>query len=207
MIRLTHALIITIAALTGLGFLWLERIYSNTPLLGELTVPVADSTLAILALLVSGLTSPAVVIMVSVTGALFAAYKHQIILWWLFVGLLSVGLAASTILKIAISLPRPEYGLVQLSSYGFPSTHATLATIIFITASWFAYHWQVLSHRLIIAGIGISWLTVCASRILLGVHSLSDVLAGIMLGTAIGAVALFLAPHIFKHYDIPLQKS
>ena len=40
------------------------------------------------------------------------------------------------------------------------------------------------------------WILVCTSRIVLGVHSGSDVLAGIMIGAIIASIAILIAPRI-----------
>lgn len=204
MIRPPQTLLVTTTATVGLLLLWFQRIYGNTPLL-EGIVPAADSTATILALLVSGFTSPVTVVLIAVAGGLFAAYEHHAKLWWLFASLLAVGAAASSLLKELIQLDRPEVALVPLSSYGFPSTHATLATIILITVVWFVYYWRQQPHQLIVGLTTAGWLLICSSRILLGVHSLSDVLAGIMLGISIATVAITVAPRLFQYWNITLN--
>lgn len=205
MIRPPQTLLITTTAAAGLLLLWFQRIYGSTPLLEDI-VPAADSTATILALLVSGFTSPVTVVLIAVAAGLFAAYEHHSKLWWLFASLLAVGAAASALLKELVQLDRPEVALVPLSSYGFPSTHATLATITLIAVIWFVYHWhRQQPHRLIVGLTTAGWLMVCSSRILLGVHSLSDVLAGIMLGISIATVAITVAPQLFKYWNITLN--
>ncbi len=76
---------------------------------------------------------------------------------------------------------------VNKGLYGTVSAHASTTTAIaclaasFIKRQWFA-------------GVAIVWaLSICYSRIYLGAHFPSQVLAGIALGVAIGAVGVFVA--------------
>lgn len=207
MIRPPHALTITGASTVGILMLWMQRVYGEAPLFENIGPAAADSTTTILALIVSGLTTPVTVLIIAVAGALFTAYKHHAKLWWLLFAVLAVGTAASVGLKNIIMLPRPEYALLPLGSYGFPSTHATLATILFIIIIWFSYYWRNTAHRLTLAITGAGWVSICLSRMLLGVHSASDVLAGILLGAAIASLAIAMAPIIFHHYNIKIKRT
>jgi len=89
----------------------------------------------------------------------------------------------SGILKIIIARPRPE-GLILMEtepSYSFPSGHAT------ITAGFATYAWltKTISKNLKYLLITLTALTAI-SRIYLGVHFISDVIAGLLIGTIIG---------------------
>lgn len=206
MIKIPHAITIVISAGIGFILLWLERIYSSRPLYEGLVLVSESNFIVTAAHIVSAATTPAIFVIVCISGAVVAAHEHHAKLWWLLVGLILLGIAISGILKGLIMLPRPNHALIQLSTYGFPSTHATVATIIFLVGTWLIYHWKNFSHRLAAAIImATSWILISISRILLGVHSLSDVLAGILLGTAIAAVALACMPYILKYYDISVQ--
>ncbi len=110
--------------------------------------------------------------------------------------------AASELLKEVFMIPRPEVALVTLSSFGFPSTHATVATVLLVTGLWF-YH-QTKSKRPVLttAAAILIWLVICISRLILVVHSEIDILAGILLGLAISAVAISVGPHILARQKI-----
>jgi len=199
MIKISHILIIIIASSAGFIFLWLERLYSNIPLFGNLTAITNDGIIFTFALLISVVTSPGIALTIVIIAALLAIHDHHIRLWWFSTGLLITGIAASTLMKNIIMLPRPEYGLIKLSTYGFPSTHATLATIICIVGIWLTYNWRNISHRkTILYTLIIGWIIICLSRMLLGVHSTSDVLAGVLLGSIISSMGILVAP-LFLH--------
>lgn len=108
--------------------------------------------------------------------------------------LLSFGGAAAinAVLKLAFHRPRPELAFVHLGTYSFPSGHAVASAATFTT---FAYL-LARRHRSVRAGMLISLGTVAAiavvgfSRLYLGAHYLSDVLAGISFGVAWAALSL-----------------
>ena len=79
-------------------------------------------------------------------------------------------------------MPRPfvlglgEQWLAKEPSASFPSSHASIAWAISAAALWWA------RHPLIIAGFLLSALLVAWSRVALGVHFPSDMVAGILAG-------------------------
>lgn len=94
----------------------------------------------------------------------------------------SISLAVVMILKNAIARPRPidsiiEVGSVLGTSYSFPSGHSALA---FATAFVLAGIFGKKPVFFTIAGI------VAISRVYLGVHYLSDIIAGSIIGGLIG---------------------
>ena len=107
-------------------------------------------------------------------------------------GLLGGALMADVI-KLLVARPRPAVEHLQaVSGYSFPSGHATQAAAFWVSL--------LLAVRpLLSAGAGVRaggvrvradrGLAVCASRIVLGVHYPSDVVAGVLLG---GGWAIYL---------------
>lgn len=108
------------------------------------------------------------------------------------IGLAFAGYALTIGLKAAIGWPRPpaELQLAVESGYGFPSGHAVGATIVWGGLAL----WSDLGPRRVRwAAAGTLIGLVSLSRVVLGVHYLVDVLAGVVLGVAfLAAVARFL---------------
>ena len=110
--------------------------------------------------------------------ALAAAY----LTWWL-----------TPILKNAVDRPRPQVPdpLWGIGGYSFPSGHAANVTAAALALG--IVLWPVMpasGRRWVAAGGGAVVVLTCADRVLLGVHYLTDVLAGVLLGAGIGCLAL-----------------
>jgi membrane-associated phospholipid phosphatase len=100
----------------------------------------------------------------------------------------------NALLKLIFHRPRPELAFVHLDTYSFPSGHAaassaTFATLAYLLArrrsSTAARTWIGLGAAAAIALVGFS-------RLYLGAHYLSDVLAGISFGVAWAAASLLV---------------
>jgi undecaprenyl-diphosphatase len=134
-------------------------------------------------ILVSAVFSPGIIIAVSSGICLYLFLnkrKNYFILWIL--SLLS-GLSYMFI-KELVQRARPENFLVQNSGYSFPSGHATLAIIFFSLILYtFKDKIQNLTIKELFIGLNVFMiLLVGFSRIYLGVHWLSDIIAGFGLG-------------------------
>ena len=83
-------------------------------------------------------------------------------------------------LKLAFHRPRPEVAFVNLETYSFPSGHAMMSAALYGTLAYLAWR-RIHSRRgqslLLLATSGFVAL-ICFSRLYLGMHYLSDVLAG-----------------------------
>lgn len=105
---------------------------------------------------------------------------------WVTVSVVGVGLLNAAV-KELVGRPRPQFadGGAQLTSLSFPSGHASGAACLVTTALVLA--WPVLSRTdrrwWTTAGVALA-LLVGVSRMWLGVHYLSDVVAGWALGVA-----------------------
>ncbi|MFK7818032.1 MAG: phosphatase PAP2 family protein [Planctomycetaceae bacterium] len=94
-------------------------------------------------------------------------------------------------LKNGIGRSRPAYGIaIGITSKAFPSGHAMVATVFYPTVA--AILWRFVDRRglkylLIVNAIGPP-LMIGASRVYLGVHYATDVIAGWALGVAWGTL-------------------
>jgi undecaprenyl-diphosphatase len=87
--------------------------------------------------------------------------------------------------------PQGEWGAIYRNTdpHSFPSGHAARAFMLAVIALGVAPPWLGL---LLVAWAAL----VCLARVAMGVHYLSDVLAGALLGIAIGLIALALLPKL-----------
>lgn len=110
---------------------------------------------------------------------------------------LLVGRAGALLLsqgtKAAVGRARPSFEDPVASAFGasFPSGHALGGSVFWLTLALVLLP-RVRRRRLLLAGALLVALVVCATRVLLGVHYLSDVTAGLLVGVAWTAVCASL---------------
>jgi len=133
-----------------------------------------------------GSTIVLTIITLSVAGFLFVTYRRKLSL--LLVLSVSLGTILSNTLKFMLARPPPELvaHAVQVHTLSFPSGHAMLSAVTYLTIGALLAHDQpnlrVKTYVLSIA-VFLS-LLVGISRVYLGVHYPTDVLAGWALGGA-----------------------
>jgi undecaprenyl-diphosphatase len=100
----------------------------------------------------------------------------------------------NVILKLSFHRPRPEFAFVHLDTYSFPSGHAMISTAAYGALAYLA--WSRLrtrrAHLLLVVGTAVLVGLIGFSRLYLGVHYLSDVLAGVAGGAFWLAVSVSL---------------
>jgi undecaprenyl-diphosphatase len=106
---------------------------------------------------------------------------------WYLAGCVIGGAILSTWLKTVFDRPRPDLPAVaKVFTASFPSGHATVSAVVFLTMGVLLA--EAAAHRrLKVFYLGVAvflTLMVGVSRVYLGVHYPTDVLAGWMLGTA-----------------------
>ena len=92
-----------------------------------------------------------------------------------------------TLLKLLFHRPRPLEAAIPLpSSYSFPSGHATVAAATYLTlAVLLADRLGTRRAKTLCVALGaLLAIAIAGSRVYLGVHYLSDVVGGLVLGTA-----------------------
>ncbi|WP_421694659.1 bifunctional DedA family/phosphatase PAP2 family protein [Aestuariivirga sp.] len=92
-------------------------------------------------------------------------------------------------MKLGVQRVRPtELGYTGASFYSFPSGHATMAAVIFgILAVLVSHSMGRWGRAVVYATCGILVVVIAYSRIYLGAHWLSDVLAGLLFGSVMMA--------------------
>ena len=126
------------------------------------------------------LGSPAVALAVSAVVCV-ALYRRRLLLQ---AALLPLVLAGAELLDLALKLafhrPRPEVAFVTLDTYSFPSGHAMVSSAAYGALAYIAWPYLRSTRQrvLLVVGTSVFVTLICFSRLDLGVHYLSDVLAG-----------------------------
>jgi len=155
----------------------------------------ATSSRTRLMFFVSDLSAPLSVMAMTSVLAIVLLWKRQRSQLLLLVLAVPGGALLNVIIKHLVHRDRPifEDPIQTLTSYSFPSGHAMGSTVFFGTLAAIAI-WQVRDWRLGTLAIIASALLValiCFSRIYLGVHYLSDVIAGFLAGVVWLGACLF----------------
>lgn len=159
---------------TPLGPSWLVEAARDITALGSFSVLGLLVTAVVLHLVFTGKWRVGVLILVSVIG----------------------GTIASSTLKTIFDRPRPDLtGAVQVFTASFPSGHATVSAVTYLTIGVLLAQSETRWPPRILYLAGALFLTgiVGFSRIYLGVHYPTDVIAGWSLGTAWALLCLIVA--------------
>lgn len=146
----------------------------------SLRSPIMTSVMEFITFFGSGtfLTIASIVII----GFLFKYHRKDS---YLFSCIFIFGVLLNTFLKDFFKRPRPDFlPLIHESSYSFPSGHAMNSFVLYTCLAYFVFRRmenRVLGYSLIIA-TGVLILLIGISRVYLGVHYPSDVIAGYFAG-------------------------
>ena len=151
----------------------------------------------------TSLGSTLIVTCIAVALALFLLWRKHF--YWLAAAVSSVlgGILLNKLLKYIFHRARPHFTdpILNLDSYSFPSGHTMMATVLYgVLAVYLFSKISDLRRRVLIvlvAGLLIVW--VGFSRIYLGAHYLSDVLAAMAEGLAWLSLCLTVVYSIWHH--------
>lgn len=137
-------------------------------------------------------------LVIAVAGALAARRQYLAIV--LLLAASAGGELLNELLKYLFARPRPDpaFHLTEVRSLSFPSGHAMLSAIIYLTLAAFLAR-LVRSHDLKLYVVGLAFLlslVVGVTRVYLGVHYPSDVLAGWAAGLAWALVCWIVASRL-----------
>lgn len=172
----------------------------------QFRTPVLTSIFKFLTQFFSTIPMIGLIIMISLL-TYYQTRQWRLTLWFAlshFIGLVILNSG----LKILIQRPRPamELRLVQETTYSFPSGHSAAVVLFtmlctYLLITYFPFH----KYRSFISGSAlIIILLIGFSRMYLGVHYLTDVLAGYCVGLITAMLAIHLLPHITH---VPSNKS
>lgn len=163
-----------------------ERIMLSMRTAQDLSDPVGPKWLeeAVRDITALGSTTVLSLLVISVTVFLLMTGRRRLALTTL-IGT-STGTALSSIAKVHFARPRPELVPHQVEVYtaSFPSGHALMSAVVYLTLGVIIAHTQPEARvRALIMGLAVFiTLLVGVSRVYLGVHWPTDVLAGWCLG-------------------------
>ena len=111
----------------------------------------------------------------------------------LFLGSIYVSAGLAYLLKLFFNVARPTNALILAFGPSFPSYHATVSAVFFIMLiyifdDYLRGFWRILFNVVCVFLIFL----VAFSRVYLGVHWLSDVSAGILIGSVFSYLAILI---------------
>ncbi|RUM27083.1 phosphatase PAP2 family protein [Rhizobium vallis] len=173
---------LTSEVLEGETFRFDETILLALRQQGDLAVPVGPAWLTHA---ISDITSLGGVTVLTLMTVLITVYLLLDRRWPIAIFVFSsvlTGWLASTLLKILVARPRPDIvpHLVEVSDLSFPSGHAMVSAVTYLTLGALVARTQrYRSTRIFVMGAGVFLAVIVGlSRIYLGVHYPTDVLAG-----------------------------
>ena len=155
---------------------------------GDLSVPIGPTWLQAAFADITSLGSPTVITLVTVIAGAYLAVAGRNRLATLVVFSISLGALTEKLLKIGFDRSRPEVvpHLVTVHSLSFPSGHAMLSAITYLTVGALLAREQAnWRKRIFVLSTGLMLTIIIGfSRVFLGVHWPTDVLAGWLAGSA-----------------------
>lgn len=115
-------------------------------------------------------------------------------LWVVPVALVGWGLAVACKHIVGRPRPVPEEAIKHSLGYSYPSGHATnstIAMILLVVLLWPLVR-RAWARALLVLGAATVVVLTCLDRVFLGVHYPSDVVAGVLVGSAMTAAALLI---------------
>jgi len=155
---------------------------------GDIATPIGPPWLRLAAIDITSLGSIIdLTVIVLVVAGLFVALRQRMAALLLLAAAGS-GLLAVDILKTVVGRERPPLAMhaVQVANASFPSGHAMLSATVYLSLATLAGHFahsRPVRIYALAAGVTVT-LVVGASRVYLGVHWPTDVIAGWALGAA-----------------------
>jgi membrane-associated phospholipid phosphatase len=150
------------------------------------------------------------VVVVSVVAAVLAYRRSPHRALFAFLVLVVAGqLAINNLIKAIVGRERPDFNqLTSFSGPSFPSGHTTAAAACFAAAALVLGRRRSLGAKAALAGGAAAMATgVAASRVLLGVHWFTDVVAGLLLGWGWFAVCSIVFGGRLLRFGAPAEEA
>ncbi len=164
--------------------------------------PIGPDWLEDMARDITSLGSYTILVLLGGSVTVYFGLKRRFDLMALTVAAVAGGALMSAGLKLAFARERPAIDhLVRVATYSFPSGHAMLSTVIYLTlGTLLATAEREKRFKIYLLGVAVLVaVLVGLSRIYLGVHYPTDVLAGWIAG-AVWAILCLLVAHWLRRY-------
>jgi undecaprenyl-diphosphatase len=159
----------------------------------------------------TSLGSTTVLTFITVASVLYLLLAEKRRHAWLVLAAVGGGTLISTVLKLAFARPRPDFvaHIVEVQSASFPSGHAMLSAVTYLTLGVLLARVETnVRLRVFVMGLALfCTLGVGLSRIYLGVHYPTDVLAGWMLGAAWAMLCWVVALWLEQRTDLRREQA
>ncbi len=156
-----------------------------------------------------GSTAVLVLTVLAVVGYLILVHRYATV--WLCIGATLGGLLVGSVMKHAFARPRPSVvpHLTDVLTASFPSGHSMYSTVVYLTLGTLltrvAPEWRTKLYIISVSVVLI--LLIGISRVYLGVHYPTDVLAGWMAGLAWALFCWLLARHLQRRGAVEAERE
>jgi undecaprenyl-diphosphatase len=156
--------------------------------------------------LLADLGEPKFIVCIGLAAALVGYFARPVrgAAWTLPTAIVGAGILIQTV-KLTFRRARPDIftPLLHETGYSFPSGHSLISVVVYGLLGYFAIH--LFNNRFARVGIGIATvllvILIGLSRVYVGVHYPSDVLAGWSLGVPWLVGCLALHERLARHYS------
>lgn len=199
MTKQTKTIAVGSSAVVLLVGLWLLR---TQALFGDsMTIFRGVTEIKSLSVVIAHTTSPLALICISLFATFLAVETHHIYTWLQIAATLLVTVGFCWLIKEVTQLPRPanaQLVATGFSQYAFPSTHTASAGAVAVLAGFHIQRLTQLANRAVYPLLVVGVFVVGVSRVALDAHTISDVLAGLVIGISLGLLAAMMWPRWYQ---------
>ena len=109
----------------------------------------------------------------------------------------ALGLMLSVqLLKVTLQIPRPPEALIEVSGYGMPSGHAAGSAFLAVLIIYLSRRLHLPVFYSVAGLVLLLSVLISASRIYYQVHTLPQVLAGVLLGIVFACIYIYVSKRV-----------